>query len=231
MRRIGVMGGTFNPIHNGHLAIAQKAREQFALEKVLFMPSGIPYMKDQKAVLPVQARCEMTALAIKDMPGFELSEIEAEDVFLRKNTYTCDTLRKLRIADPWAAYYFILGEDSLYAIEEWKNPELIFQNCTILAAVRLDERSSGQQEVSENGILGQAGDREKRQARLNTQVRYLREKYRASVEILEFAGMDISSTQIREMARKGASLRGFLPEAVERYIREKSLYRKERSEP
>ena len=82
MRRIGIMGGTFNPIHNGHLAIADKAREQFALEKVLFMPSGIPYMKDQREVLPIQTRCEMTALAIKDMPGFELSEMEASDAAL-----------------------------------------------------------------------------------------------------------------------------------------------------
>ena len=102
MRRIGIMGGTFNPIHNGHLAIADKAREQFALEKVLFMPSGVPYMKDQREVLPIQTRCEMTALAIKDMPGFELSEMEASDAALGKNTYTCDTLQKLKAADPEA---------------------------------------------------------------------------------------------------------------------------------
>ncbi len=223
MSRIGIMGGTFNPIHNGHLAIAEKAREQFALEKVLFMPSGIPYMKDQTAVLPVQARFDMTALAIRDMPGFELSEIEAEDVLSGKNTYTCDTLQKLRTADPEAGYHFIMGADSLYAIEEWKNPAMIFRNCTILVALRSDEPSSGQQVNSEN--------RERRQERLHGQVRYLREKYRASVEILEFAGVDISSTQIRECVRKGASLRGLLPEDVEKYIREKNLYKKERKEP
>ncbi len=231
MSRIGIMGGTFNPIHNGHLAIAEKAREQFALEKVLFMPSGIPYMKDQTAVLPVQARFDMTTLAIRDMPGFELSEIEAEDVLSGKNTYTCDTLQKLRTADPEAGYHFIMGADSLYAIEEWKNPALIFRNCTILVALRSDEPSSGQQEISENGACGQAESRERPQERLLGQVRYLREKYRASVEILEFAGMDISSTQIREMVRKGASLRGLLPEAVEKYIRENNLYKKERKEP
>ena len=136
MRRIGIMGGTFNPIHNGHLAIAEKAREQFTLKKVLFMPSGVPYMKEQREVLPIQARCEMAALAIKDMPGFELSRMETVDAAQGKNTYTCDTLQKLRAKDPEAAYYFILGADSLYAMEKWKNPAYIFQNCTILAAVR-----------------------------------------------------------------------------------------------
>ena len=99
MRRIGIMGGTFNPIHNGHLAIAQKAREQFSLDQVLFMPSGVPYMKDQREVLPIETRCAMTALAIKDLPGFELSKIEMSDAAQGKNTYTCDTLQKLKIAD------------------------------------------------------------------------------------------------------------------------------------
>ncbi len=138
MRRIGIMGGTFNPIHNGHLAIAARAREQFALEKVLFMPSGVPYMKDQREVLPIQARCEMTALAVSYTPGFVLSEMEVEDAVQGKNTYTCDTLIKLRNTDPEAAYFFLVGADSLYAMEDWKSPDLIFQSCTVLAAARTE---------------------------------------------------------------------------------------------
>ncbi len=208
MRRVGIMGGTFNPIHNGHLAIAQKAREQFALDQVLFMPSGVPYMKDQREVLPIETRCAMTALAIKDLPGFELSEIEMSDVAQGKNTYTCDTLQKLKIVDPEAAYYFILGADSLYAIEKWEKPALIFKNCTIFAAVRREEPENSQAATKP----------------LSAQAQYLREKYHASVEILEFAGIDISSTKIREKVRKGESLRGLLPEAVERYIIAEHLY-------
>ena len=204
MRRIGIMGGTFNPIHNGHLAIADKAREQFALEKVLFMPSGVPYMKDQREVLPIQTRCEMTALAIKDMPGFELSEMEASDAALGKNTYTCDTLQKLKAADPEADYYFILGADSLYAMEDWKNPALIFQNCTVLAAVRTTVTLSVKDGTSESGM---------RESGKQTQ-----EQYHASVKLLEFAGMDISSTQIRAMVKAGKSLQGLVPEAVAVYI-------------
>ena len=71
MKRIGIMGGTFNPIHNGHLAIAGQAKEQFLLDKVLFMPSGVSYMKNQQEILPACVRCEMTALAIRDIPGYE----------------------------------------------------------------------------------------------------------------------------------------------------------------
>lgn len=226
MRRIGIMGGTFNPIHNGHLAIAEKAREQFALEKVLFMPSGVPYMKDQREVLPIQTRCEMTALAIKDMPGFELSEMEASDAALGKNTYTCDTLQKLKAADPEAAYSFILGADSLYAMEDWKNPALIFQNCTVLAAVRTTVTPSVKGRISESGIRESGKQTQEQQPRLSGQVRYLREKYHASVEILEFAGMDVSSTQIRAMVKAGESLQGLVPEAVAVYIWQNHLYEK-----
>lgn len=228
MRRIGIMGGTFNPIHNGHLTIAEKAKEQFFLDKVLFMPSGVPYMKDQREILPIQVRCKMTSLAIKDIPGFELSEAEAEDAVYEKNTYTCDTLQKLRGADPEAAYYFILGADSLYAIEDWKNPDLIFQNCTVLAAVRRKENTDEPRRTFANGDGEQGETAEKERNRLRKQVQYLREKYGAAIEILVFAGMNISSTQIREKARKRESLQGLLPEAVEIYIRQNRLYEKER---
>lgn len=212
MKRIGIMGGTFNPIHNGHLAIAERAREQFALEKVFFMPSGVPYMKDQQEVLPVGIRCEMTALAIADTPYFELSALEAADAMQGKNTYTCETLQKLRHMEPRADYYFILGADSLYAIENWKNPTLIFENCTLLAAIRIGDASVDANRLS-------------LQDRLLQQAQYLREKYCASVEILEFTGMDVSSTQIREKLRHRESVRELVPEPVERYILINECYR------
>lgn len=211
MRQIGIMGGTFNPIHNGHLLIAEKAREQFALEQVLFMPSGIPYMKDQQEVLSVSDRCEMTALAIADHPYFKLSTLEAADARQGKNTYTFETLQKLRSVDPEANYYFILGADSLYAIESWKQPARIFEHCTLLAAVRTEG----------NAVLTES------QNHLQQQMQYLRKKYNASVELLEFEGIDVSSTQIRENVRHGKSIRELVPEAVETYIRKNHLYEKD----
>lgn len=231
MRRIGIMGGTFNPIHNGHLAIAEAAREQFSLNKVLFMPSGVPYMKDRQEVLSVDIRSEMTSLAIADYPYFELSELEAADAGQGKNTYTCETLQKLRYADPEADYYFILGADSLYAIEDWKQPALIFENCTLLAAVRtVDASIDIKPQRSQKHRAGGLTENDKAYAsspdRLFRQVKYLRDKYHASIEILKFAGMDISSTQIREKARHGDSLRGLVPDAVERYILKNECYRR-----
>lgn len=229
MKRIGIMGGTFNPIHNGHLAIAERAREQFALEKVLFMPSGIPYMKDQHEVLPARIRCEMTALAIADNPYFELSTLETADAGQGKNTYTCETLQKLHRADPDAKYFFILGADSLYAIENWKNPALIFQYCTILAAVRTTEPPADKrsQHPLDSGIGKRPEDTETpacMQNRLLRQIRYLHEKYSACIEILQFAGMDVSSTQIREKVRHGESVSGLIPKAVEQYILVNACY-------
>lgn len=209
MTRIGIMGGTFNPIHNGHLAIAKQAREQLALEKVLFMPSGVPYMKDRQEVLPANVRCEMTALAIADIPYFELSTLETADAELGKNTYTFETLQKLHSDEPNADYYFILGADSLYAIERWKHPTLIFERCKLLTAVRAEDDAAFA--GAQNCLL--------------RQVQYLREKYNASVEILEFEGMDVSSTQIREKVRHRESICGLVPEAVERYLIKHECYR------
>lgn len=217
MRRIGIMGGTFNPIHNGHLTIAQCAKEQFALDQVLFMPNGVPYMKNLQEVLPASVRCEMTALAIRDIPCFELSDMEAVS---DENTYTCNTLQKLKTQHPDADYYFILGADSLYAIEEWRHPELIFKNCTVLAAVR---KESNQKAHAEKGG-GKHGE-QLLQKRLYAQADYLREKYHAAIELLDICGIDVSSTQIRELLKAGASVHGLVPDAVESYISENHLYR------
>lgn len=216
MEKIGIMGGTFNPIHNGHLAIAQKAKEQFALDKVLFMPSGVPYMKNLREVLPATVRCEMTALAIRDIPCFELSDLEAVE---QSNTYTCRTLEKLKSLHPDTDYHFILGADSLFAIEEWRHPEQIFQNCTILAAVR-----EGTAQTDTSHEIPASGSVKTDTGILQTQVQYLQKKYQASIEMLQISAIDISSTQIRRMLHRGTSVHGLVPEAVEAYITENHLY-------
>lgn len=199
MKRIGIMGGTFNPIHLGHLAIAQRAQEQFVLEEVLFIPSGVPYMKDLEEVLPAKNRCEMARLAIRDIPSFRLSMIEVNK---SQNTYTFETLQDLKADNPTAEYYFILGADSLWAMEHWKNPEEIFRNCHVLAAVR-DDKSP---------------------ADMNAQIAYLQEKFNAKISLLGIDAMDISSSMIRKRVSDGLSIRGLVPDAVETYIYEHKLY-------
>lgn len=201
MKKVGIMGGTFNPIHRGHLAIARQALSQFALSQVLFIPNGVPYMKDLHEVLPASVRCEMTRLAIAGEPSFALSLIEAEK---QENTYTCETLKSLREADPLADYYFIAGADSLWAMESWKNPEEIFRSCRILAAVR-DHKS---------------------QEDMERQIASLHEAYGADIRLLQTPDMDVSSSMIRERVGCGESIKGLVPEAVEAYIMDHKLYQK-----
>ena len=132
-KQVGIMGGTFDPIHNGHLTLAQKAYEQFSLDKILFMPSGNSYMK--KNVLDAQRRAHMVEIAIKDNPAFELSLIEVQR---SGNTYTSDTLEILKTNNPDTHYFFIIGADSLFQIESWKYPKRIFDLATLICAVRDD---------------------------------------------------------------------------------------------
>ena len=112
-KKIGIMGGTFNPIHNGHLQLAMAAQDQVSLDQILFMPSGNSYMK--RNVLETQKRVDMVALAIARYPNFELSLIEAQK---SGNTYTCETLKYLTASNPDVQYYYIIGADILFQIEE-----------------------------------------------------------------------------------------------------------------
>ena len=132
-KRVGIMGGTFNPIHYGHLRLAQEAQQQVLLDKILFMPSGRSYMK--KNVLDTQKRVEMTALAIKQYSKFELSLIEAQKT---GNTYTCETLQYLTRTNSDTQYYFIIGADSLFQIEQWRSPKQIFEFAILICAIRDD---------------------------------------------------------------------------------------------
>lgn len=200
MRKVGIMGGTFNPIHIGHLIIAEKAREQFHLDEVLFIPCGTPYMKDCKEVLPGEVRAEMTKIATIENPFFDVSMLEVEK---EGNTYTYETLMSLRDKNPGMEYYFIVGADSLWAIENWKAPEKIFANCHILAAVR-DEKTNEDME---------------------RQISYLKEKYGAAISLLHTSHIEISSSMIREAVKEGNSFRYLVPDAVYDYIIKNKLYR------
>ena len=200
LKKIGIMGGTFNPIHIGHLIIAERAREQFNLEEVLFMPCGMPYMKDTSELLPSDIRAEMVSLAIKDNPFFTLSTIEIEK---GGSTYTYETLEQLRAENPDTEYYFILGADSLWTISDWKEPERIFANCHILAAVR-DDKS--------------AQDMKKR-------INFLKNKFDARISLLKTGLIEISSSVVRNLVKENLSIRYMVPGTVYNYIVENKLYK------
>lgn len=197
--RIGIMGGTFNPIHNGHLAIAQAAYRDAGLDKVLFMPSGNSYMK--KDVLSSARRVDMVRLAIQGYPYFELSLAEAGRT---GNTYTYETLHRLTTENPHTSYYFIMGADSLFHIEQWREPEQIFSMATLVCAVREDY------DIESLRRKGEA------LTRLGAKIIYL-----------DIPRIPISSTLIRERVQGGLPIAGLVPDCVSEYIVQEHLYYEE----
>jgi nicotinate-nucleotide adenylyltransferase len=131
--RLGVMGGTFDPIHVGHLVTAEEALHQFSLDAVVFVPTGRPWMKEHEVVASPEDRYHMTQIGIEPEPRFTASRIEVER---GGRTYTVDTLRALRAADPDADLWFITGADAMLEIVEWKEPEKLFDLARFIAATR-----------------------------------------------------------------------------------------------
>jgi nicotinate-nucleotide adenylyltransferase len=134
--RVGLMGGTFDPIHVAHLVLAEQAREQLALDSVLFMPAGDPWRKTQRDITPAAHRLEMTRLAVDDREGFEVDDLE---VRRRGPTYTVETLQELRRRHgPESELFLLLGEDALIDLPFWRNPEGIAAQASIVVAPRAD---------------------------------------------------------------------------------------------
>ncbi len=197
MKKIGIMGGTFNPIHNGHLVIAESAREQFGLQKVWFLPSGRPPHK--RETMSASRRCEMVSLAIADNPFFILDRRETESPEI---SYTYATLEAYKKEDPSTDLYFILGADSLFDFESWRKPEAILQHCSILAAFR----------------------RHGRQEEFFQQIDALNQKYPGKFFPLDTPSLEVSSQDIRSRVRHGRSIRYLVPREVGAYIQAHHLY-------
>ena len=196
---ICIMGGTFNPIHNGHLKLAIQAHEQFALDDILIMPSGTPAHKDNKGLISPQHRCNMVRAAISDYPFMRLSMMEIER---GGNTYTSDTLYELKQQNPQSRIYFIIGADSLFALPKWHEPEYVMSNCILLTA----NRDSYKQEE------------------LIRQKCFLEERFNAGIRFLDTPMLPYSSTDIRKNVAEHKSIEGMVPKAVEEYIYNNNLY-------
>ena len=201
--RIGVLGGTFNPIHNLHLKLAEYAYEQLNLETVMLIPSGISYLKAGTDVLDAGIRYKMCLLASKELPYIEVSDIEIKRA---GNSYTCDTLKELLGSAPDNEFFLIVGADTLFMLEKWKNPEYIFANSIIAVAARLDGDRYTDDKIREK--IGEYGSR-----------------YGARTEIINIDISDLSSSMIRKKASEGEDIRPFVPESVAAYIAENGLYR------
>ena len=196
-QRVGIMGGTFDPIHYGHLVTAEAAREQYDLQTVVFVPSGQPPHKKPGSMTGFWHRYRMVALATAANPLFEVSKLENERGGL---SYTVDTIRVFRqLYGAGTDIFFITGADAILEIIGWKQPEELLAMCRFIAATR-----PGYDLGQLKAALGE----------------YLA----GSVSILENLAPNISSSDIRERVRTGASIRYLVPDAVESYIIENRLY-------
>ncbi len=202
--KIGILGGTFDPIHNGHLMIATEAMKEYGLTKIILIPTGISYMK--KGVTDSFLRYEMVRLAA-EKNNFEISDVEIKR---EGNTYTCDTIAYFKEKYPESELYFIIGTDSLFSIEKWRNVNYIFENCTILCATRPGEYNEASVESAEI-----------------TKANELTQTLNAKIKFIHCTPMDISSTEIRCYRQNNPSddLSGLeLPENVAKYILRQDLY-------
>lgn len=200
MADIGIMGGTFDPIHNGHLLLGKQAYEEYGLDQIWFMPSGKPPHKTDHRVTKVEDRCEMVRLAIADYPYFVYSDFEVQRL---GNTYTAQTLDLLRKAYTQHRFFFIIGADSLFEIEKWYHPEEVMAQAVLLVAGR---------------------DYEGAPRTLDAQIDYIAQKYKADIRRLHCDEVDISSAELREMEARGKRLYKYVPKPVEEYIMARGLY-------
>lgn len=205
IQRIGIMGGTFDPVHYGHLMIAENAREQFNLDEVLFIPTGRAPHKQEQHVTDAFHRCQMVSLAISDNEKFLLDKTELES---SEVSYTYLTVKKLKEHYINAELYFILGADSLFDFESWKEPEAILQNCSILAAYRNHEY----------------------QEKFFPRIEDLNKKYPGKFFPLHTPNLEISSRDVRERVQSEQTIRYLVPKEVEEYVKKYHLYEKEVSE-
>lgn len=197
--RTGILGGTFNPIHNGHLFLADAFYQTLSLARVLIIPTGVPPHKEAADLASGAHRLEMCRLAVENRPYCQVSGMELSR---RGKSYTVETLRALRGLSPQAPLYFITGADMFLTLDHWYQAGEILQLAHICAAPR--DAVSAKQLEEQAKKLEQLGGR---------------------VHLLKEYPPAISSTEIRERIRQGKSVKGLVPKAVEEYIKEKQIYR------
>ena len=193
---IGVLGGTFDPIHIGHLIVAEEARIKLGLEEVLFVPAGEPWLKQDRDVTPAIHRVEMVRRAIVDNPDFKLSTLEVDR---SGPSYTVDTLEALQARLSETSLFFILGRDTLAELPLWKDPRKVIQLCRLVVPPRLGSRDLRHLEEAIPGLLER-------------------------VVQLDMPVIGISSSGIRQRLAQGMSVRYLVPPGVEAYITEQRIY-------
>ena len=198
--RVGILGGTFDPIHNAHLMCGEESLKRLGLGEVLFVPAGQPWMKTGAEITPAHHRLNMTKLAVQPYPAFRVSSMEIDRP---GPTYTVDTLAALhRDGEPGTEYYLILGIDSLCSLPRWKAPSRILDLCTLVGVPR--------PELGEYDICT---------------LEDIRPGASQEIVMLEHPMLEISSSQIRESIAQGVRDVAGVPPEVRNYIDAYGLYR------
>jgi nicotinate-nucleotide adenylyltransferase len=198
--KIGVLGGTFDPVHVGHLIVADEVTARLGLAEVLFVPAGQPYLKVNTSILAAEHRIQMLSLAIADKPSFRLSTMEIERA---GPTYTVDTIEELRRQlGAGDELFFILGWDNLLDLPRWHQPSGLILMCRLVAVPRVGcpVPDLGSLEAAIPGLSQR-------------------------VIMLDKPEIDVSASVIRDRVRQGLAISHLVPEAVEKYIKEKGLYK------
>jgi len=200
MQRIGILGGTFNPIHNGHLALAKAALKEFALDQVLFIPTGTPPHKPKKEIIDKEDRYRLVKLAIAKIKRFSVSRMEMD----RSGTsYAVDTFRQMRKKyGKKVKLFYIMGLDSINEILEWKKPLDLFKLCEVIVGTRPGTRIKTFHKLLKTALKNEVD----------------------KIHLMELKA-DVSSSAIRQSLRLGRKIGRFVPKPINQYILKNSLYR------
>ncbi len=196
---LGIFGGTFDPVHYGHLIAAECARMEFALDRVIFIPTRIPPHKDASGILDEDIRYEMVKMAVRNNPAFEVSDLEIKREGI---SYTIDTMEYYRSAYPGCRIFFIMGLDSLFIMDTWKDAGRLAGMCRFIVVTRPGYNINDEEKMRDK----------------------LPPVFWEHCDFIQIPGLDISSSDIRKRVSVGKPIRYMLPEEVESYIHENNLY-------
>lgn len=199
-KRVGILGGTFDPVHMGHLLLAELAADYLELDEVWMIPAGTSPDKSGTDILPGEERLYMTELALQDNPRLHCKNFE-----IRRGgfTYTYETMEALAKRFPDTKFYFILGADCLFSLENWKHPDRLMESCALAASVR-DDITWADMKKKRLELLAEFG---------------------GEIRLLPSFQISLSSSAIRERVRAGQSIRYMVPEQVRLHILERGFYR------
>lgn len=213
MKKIGIMGGTFNPIHKGHIEIAKSAYEQYSLDEVWFMPNYSPAYKSDKGIVSGEHRLNMILLAIRDYDYFKTSDIELKR---ERKTYSFETFTVLKKLYPETHFYFIMGADSLFYFDKWVHPEIIIENTDVIVAAR------------DNNGINEINDKISELSRIYGDEHFFvtdcSEINCSSSDIRKYFNILNNNDSFSDKTNMKKYIEVFVPESVIKYINDNKLY-------